>query len=319
MRNEKFIPLIKGAIFHLPGVKSLFKKSTGGSDNSRYCYSVWLRHLVKLNQFCNLKENFPSVIAELGPGDSLGVGLAALLSGCKKYYGLDVIKYWDIERNLKIFDELVELFRKRASIPDNHAFPSVRPVLENFDFPDHILTDEMLKDSLADERIALIRKEIANIEIRKNKYVFYKIPWFSTAVIENQSVDLIISQSVLGYVTNLEKTYRSMNQWLKPGGHMSHTIDFKSHGITKHWNSYWTYSELEWNLVQGGRPFLLNRVPASQHMRYHDQFGQRVIESATVKSKNTITRDQLDEKYADLSTDDLETSGIFVLSEKIRS
>ena len=44
----------------------------------------------------------PAVIAELGPGNSLGVGLAGLISGAEKYYGLDVVKYSSSSETLSI-------------------------------------------------------------------------------------------------------------------------------------------------------------------------------------------------------------------------
>ena len=38
---------------------------TGGSDNARYCYSVWLRHLISLKSNSD-KFEIPKVVAELG-------------------------------------------------------------------------------------------------------------------------------------------------------------------------------------------------------------------------------------------------------------
>ena len=57
---------------------------TGGTESARYCYSVWLRHLC-LAQSADPRLGVPRVVAELGPGDSIGIGLAALLSGVEKY------------------------------------------------------------------------------------------------------------------------------------------------------------------------------------------------------------------------------------------
>ena len=83
--------LIFSAVTLIPGVASLppvkrilmnKAKGTGGSISASYCYSVWLRHLVT-TAGCGLNCN-PRTVAELGPGDSLGVGLAALLSGAEK-------------------------------------------------------------------------------------------------------------------------------------------------------------------------------------------------------------------------------------------
>ena len=41
----------------------------------------------------------PEVVAELGPGDSLGIGMAALLTGAEVYYAFDVVEYASNQRN----------------------------------------------------------------------------------------------------------------------------------------------------------------------------------------------------------------------------
>jgi hypothetical protein len=57
-------------------------------------------------------------VAELGPGESLGVGLCALLSGADHYVGLDVIAHSYPERNQLVLNDLIKLFQSRASNPD---------------------------------------------------------------------------------------------------------------------------------------------------------------------------------------------------------
>lgn len=42
----KLKQLIYGVASFVPGVIRLCAKGTGGTDSARYCYSVWLRHLV---------------------------------------------------------------------------------------------------------------------------------------------------------------------------------------------------------------------------------------------------------------------------------
>ena len=90
VQSLKVIHIIKGVLTWVPILNSwrLRRVATTGSDSSRYCYSGWLRHLVKLH-----KHGFKVVVAkigELGQGDSVGMGLSALLSGAKQYIGLDV-------------------------------------------------------------------------------------------------------------------------------------------------------------------------------------------------------------------------------------
>ena len=77
-QSWKVIPIIKGVLTWVSILNSwrLRRVATTGSDSPRYCYSVWLRHLVKLHKY-----GFNVVgakIGELGPGDSIGIGLSAL-------------------------------------------------------------------------------------------------------------------------------------------------------------------------------------------------------------------------------------------------
>ena len=80
----KLRPMLVGAATFVPGVRQLFSSvkegmGLGRATSARYCYSVWLRHVALLAR--NDLWNYPRVVAELGPGDSLGVGLCALLCG----------------------------------------------------------------------------------------------------------------------------------------------------------------------------------------------------------------------------------------------
>src|SRR5476651_1324393 len=106
--------LLFNALTFVPGVslvpavrRKLLTRGTGtgGSDSARYCYSVWMRHLVSAREK-GLNTN-PEAVAELGPGDSLGICLAALLSGSARCFAFDVVAHANPVRNLAIFDGLV--------------------------------------------------------------------------------------------------------------------------------------------------------------------------------------------------------------------
>ena len=153
--------LLKGLLTFIPGSSYLSRpKGTGGTISARYCYSVWLRHLVMLQN--NGLSTTPDTIAELGPGDSLGMGMSAMLGGANKYWALDVVRFANNNRNLEIFEQLVDLFKNRERIPDNSEFPRIKPDLNSHEFPSHVLTEERLKKSLKPERLELLRKAINN-------------------------------------------------------------------------------------------------------------------------------------------------------------
>lgn len=314
MDLEKQILIAKGTIKQIPGIRKFLQPPrTGGTNESQYCYSVWFRHLYKWNQF---KKYIPETAAELGPGDSPGTGFAALLSGVKQVYYLDVIRYWNTERNLRIFEELIQLFKRKAVIPDNSVYPRVKPQIDSYDFPSKIVTDRLLHETLSEERLEAIRNEIKMIENPDNSFIKVKIPWHDAEVIDRSVIDIIYSQAVLECIDELDETFLAMCRWIKPGGLMSHTIDFKSHGLTKEWNAHYRFNKFEWNLVRGGKSFLVNRQPLSKYLELHRKYGFEVLIEEAVKLENKLDIHTFSKEFRNLSQEDLTTSGVYLLSRK---
>ncbi len=310
----KLKPFIYGIATFLPGVKNYLQQRTGGTDSARYCYSVWLRHLVKAKM--NGLDPYPKIVAELGPGDSLGIGLAALLSGCEKYCAFDVVEYGNVERNLQIFDALVSLFRNKSPIPGDDEFPQVKPYLDKYDFPADILDEHRLQFALKESRIEKIRDAIKH-SILTNSLVQYKVPWHDANILEEGSVDMIYSQAVLEHVDDLQNTYKSMQLWLKSTGYISHQIDFRSHGTASEWNGHWMYSDFAWKLIRGKRSYLLNREPYSTHLNILEEEGFKILYSKKIKSESAFTIADLATRFKSISEDDLTTSGAFIQAIKI--
>ncbi len=320
MKVQSFI---SGAISYLPGGNAwLFerrkrKRKVAGTLNARYCYSVWLRHLCLANRH-GVTKGVPATVAELGPGNSLGTGVAALLSGVSTYYAFDLVDHTANENNLRIFDELVSLFLNREPIPDRKQFPQIVTELESYDFPSNIVTDERLEGALDEKRLAEIREDLIHIGDKKwtPKYITYVVPWNRAEVIRPSSVDMLFSMSVLEHVDELESTYRSMFQWLKSGGFMSHEIDFKCHGHADKWNGHWAYSDLAWRLIRGNRPFLLNREPHSTHLRLLKENHFELVADVKKQARSGIRREELAARFRNMSDDDLNTYNAFILSRK---
>lgn len=308
-------PLIVGILKYSDLISKLMPVSAGATSNSRYCYAVWLRHLNYL-----AKQNggkVPEVVAELGPGDSIGVGLAALLSGSETYFALDEINYWNKERNVRVFHELLAMFRNKKMIPDRKEFPLLFPEISDYSFPDQILTRELLEKSLSESRVRIICDEISDPGNKNNRFIRAFAPWNSKDIIQNDSVDFMISQSALEQVNKPEEAYASMKYWVKKGGYMSHVVDYKSLGLTRTWNGHLTFKDWEWEIVVGGRKFAINREPHSVHIRLHRHNGFEVISEINEIQDGSVKREQLAPRFADLPDSDLIISTSFILSRKV--
>jgi SAM-dependent methyltransferase len=254
-------------------------------------------------------------VAELGPGDSLGTGLAALLCGAERYYGLDIVHHGDLARNLVILDELAELFRARADIPGPDEFPDVKPYLESYQFPSGILDDEILDLSLAPDRLRRIRDSVQNVEDAES-VIRYVVPWTEKNSVDADAVDMVYSQAVLEHVDDLPGAYNAMAAWVKPGGVMSHEIDFGAHQFDERWNGHWTWSDLKLRLVRGGRPYLINRQPLSAHLELIDRLGFDVHLVREVRKESAISREDLASRFHGLNDDDLTTVAAYVAAKK---
>jgi len=241
--------------------------------------------------------------------------LSALLSGSSHYVGLDVVAHSNPERNQRVLDELIPLFQGRAPNPDK-GWPEFSSYLDERLFPSHILTEQMLHDALNPERIAAIRRAVSAPSPQDPITAEYKTPWFDPRVIEEGSIDLVVSQSVLEHVVDLPNTYQALYQWVKPGGWMSHQIDFKSHGMTTRWNGYRTCSDRLWEITLGKRPFMINRQPASVHLRLIQEAGFHLVTHQKFMRKDGIRRQELAPRWSDISDDDLNCSGMYVIAAK---
>ena len=310
-------PVLTGIATYIPGLFKFASNGTGGTTSARYCYSVWLRHLTMA--YKNGLSTQPDAIAELGPGDSLGIGLAALLSGANQYYAFDVVEHASNKRNIEIFDDLVNLFKKREKIPDETEFPEVEPHLESYEFPNYILTDEHLNEALKQDRTESIRNALLNlgsVDNKNNMQISYFVPWYDPKVIKEESIDMIYSQAVMEHVNDLAYTYEQLYRWLKPGGFMSHEIDFRSHGTAKDWNGHWAYSDFVWKLIKGKRPYLINRQPLSTHINLLEKFGFEVVCDMKTKDSSGIEREVLASRFKNMFDDDLTTSTTFIQAVK---
>lgn len=308
------IALLKGAATFVPGVLRFALRGSGGTDQPRYCYSVWMRHLVSIAA-AGLNAD-PRSIAELGPGDSLGIGLAAMLTGATTYDAFDARPHASAARNLETLDELVKLLAARAPIPDANEFPEALPRLESYAFPSHVLDDERLRRTLEPSRVDAIRRALQQLGTSVDGLrIGYAAPWYDAAVLQPEAVDFVFSQAVLEHIDDIDGTYAALNRWLRKGGVMSHSIDFKSHGLTRDWYGHWTVPSLLWRVVRGRRSYLINRLPWSAHAAALQRSGFDIVHTE-FDVRVPPARTETASAFRSLSDDDLRTAGVYVIAVK---
>ena len=153
-QSGKLLNIVKGTLTFLPPLNAWRARhaGTGGTDSPFYCWSVWRRHLQGLLQFGFTPSG--ARIAELGPGDTIGVGLAALLSGAEQYTGLDSVPFAQRFDPAPFFDELCRILMNETeprTVPDNGAME-------------------------ARSRILAIRTQLQSV-IDRSQIIQYNAPW----------------------------------------------------------------------------------------------------------------------------------------------
>jgi hypothetical protein len=238
----------------------------------------------------------------------VGVGIAALLSGARRYIGLDVVAYARPAENIELVDELRDLFQRRAPGPVD-GWP--RPPTEGF--PSNILPDERLAASMAPERVEAIRTALRGEPSgRDDVSLEYIAPWTRPDVIEAGSVDFLLSHCVLEYVPDLGDICRSARAWLRRGGLMSHQIDLGAHLLSRRWYGNWVYPRWLWRIVAGGRPFALNLQPASAYLEAIEEAGFEVTRELKQCGRLAPRTVELAPPWRGLSDSDRSCSELFV-------
>lgn len=255
-------------------------------------------------------DKFPDTVAELGPGDSIGVGLAALLSGAKRYVALDAMVHADTEANLRVFDRLVELFRRETPIPDRKQFPDIVLDLPDYAFPHTILGRERMRCALAEDRIERLRMLVAGRQ-RDTSIIDYRAPWIEPADVDVESVDFMLTNAVMEHVADLPATYVAMSRWLRPGGYASHQIDFRSHSLFRAWDGHWTCPDWLWSLFVGRRLYLLNREPFATHRTLARKAG--FLECCCIRVEREPVSKYLSKRFRNMDMQDRCTCSAYLL------
>ena len=285
---------------------------TGGTVSAKYCYSVFMRHRVIAARYGLSKT--PNCVVELGPGDSIGIGLMALLTGSENYCGIDAVVHASANTNLAVFEELILLLTNRTPIPFDGDWAEIRPPLSSYDFPHDIFDEASLSAALAPERLQKIRQWLLNKN--PDSQISYLAPFGELDGLKPNSVDWIFSQAVMEHVDKLSATYHHCFRCLRPDGIMTHQIDYRCHETASEWNGHWKYPQWLWALMRGRRPWFVNRVAHSAHRQMQQEAGFTICTEIMQTRPSGIARRQLASQFQNMSNDDLDSAGAMFVSTK---
>lgn len=309
--------LVRSSLSIIPGFLDRIKnrKLKVNPLTAQYCYSVWFRHL-KLLKDSGLKS-FPNVVAEIGPGSSIGVGIAALLSGVKKYYAFDMIKHIDIKRNKEILNGLKVMFLNSYDIPDENIFPTLKPFLNNYKLTPELIYNKEDIEVRFNELVSYFKKDnIQDSTFTNTDIVNYIVPWLNVGSEEISPIDLILSQAVMEHVIELKESYEKMYELLKVGGFMSHQIDFTSHELSNIWYGHRMYSDRMHRFLMQGRSYPINREIYVYHKKILIETGFKIIKEIPYQLQLNHDIESFNKKFQSYSKDDLSIAGMFVICRK---
>ena len=306
--------LVKGMLTWVPGVHDAFfdPRAAGGTASASYCYGVWMKHLALLWEH-GMRE-MPRDVLELGPGASIGTGVAALLCGARSYVGLDAEPHGAATNHAAAFHGLVRLFESRAPRP-TAGFPAFDHLLDERLFPSGILSEERLSRSLSAERIAAIGRAVHALGSSDEPMLRYQT-WSTLEGVADASLDLVFSHVVMNQVEDPEAVYECCGRWVRPGGWMSHQLDCTALGTAEEWNGHRAYGEVAWKIIAGRRPYFVNREPLETHLALMRAHGFDIVKILRGRKAGGITRAQLAPRWRGISDDDLATQSAFVIARR---
>lgn len=307
MKNKLRIIIAKNFYFLKVYIKlkAIFKpdkNETGGTSNSNYIYSLFLR---TFDNYYSIKKNIPQHVLEVGCGDSNVVSLLWVLIGTKSVVSIDAFNYLQKDKIYSLFQESSDLLISKSFCQLN-----INPML-NLDVYDNLWGVLPTKNILID-RQKLILGEINNYIKGNHSNLFSYDPSYTLNKVFPFKFDFIFSQAVFEHVQDPKEVLIFLHNNLTKDGIIYTDIDFKSHGISTLFNGHYILNESEYKLISS--PFVfryINRLPPSWFRKVF-QSSFNLIKEEKVVLENNI---KLNEVEVDgLIESDLEISSSLFIS-----
>lgn len=244
-------PIIKGLLTYIPGYLYLLNKKRSKRINScsvpSFCFSLWNSLLLVLEN----KDR--SIVSEIGPAGSLGLGICAILTGTKEYHVIDIESNYLLDRNLCLFDKIVDMFRNNVKCK---SWDSI-----NLPYNQNYL--EIYKTKISDDVfVEMVRNDLIKCITNQKTQFFFIDKWESA---KKNYYDIVFSRAVMEHVNEPFIIYKNIAFLLKDTGYMVHDIELHSHDLTKAVDGHLFIKDLIWKMIVGRREYLLNRLTSSEH------------------------------------------------------
>ncbi len=306
--------LAKGLLTWIPGIRDAFydRGAARGTDSSAYCYGVWMKHLTLV--CAHGMQRPPATVLELGPGASVGTGVAALLSGAERYVAVDTVAHMKPDANAAVFHELVGMFRNRAPGPAS-GFPPFQQYLDERRFPSHVLDQATLGAALDPARLDRLERAVRAVGTDRPEDAIRYYTWSNLGPVPDGSIDMLFSHVVINHIEDLHGIYDTCARWVRPGGWMTHQIDFTSLGTSHEWNGHRRHGELAWKVIAGRRPYFVSREPLATHLA---SVGRSFDLAAVIRGSGEggMDRSELAPRWRGISDEDHMTNTAFIVARR---
>ena len=285
-------------------LRNLIPENNRTKGNSEPAYPVHIlnRNLHILESYLDLSNRHNFSVAEIGPGDSLTIGILMLLSGFGRYSAFDAYTYATIDSSFDYALASLEYLKSHT----NSSFVYPQRNLKAYDSTvSKYLTP--LKDISINPSLV---KETKSKLSYFSPYSFFQL--------SNSRFHIIFSQACLEHISDINSFFEATYNSLLPGGIFLTQIDFKSHGRSLLWNGHYRYSEKQLLSINSKKAFRwINGLPPSYYLKLAQQVGFTVVYQNTHTEHSLFTSDSVHSRYRPFDNTDLTTSSMTVALQKV--
>lgn len=227
-------------------------------------------------------------VLEIGPGNSLCMGLFFLSMGAKKVYIVDRFK---------------------------HLFWDKKDILFHRTFVSEIVSKDFPFQGVIEKAMTM---EDRGITLNPN-LIEYRIGDVARLPLENSCVDFAFSNAVLEHVHQPEQVINELARVTRPGGWGSHEIDLRDHFFKATPLRLLGYSDALWNLMTSYRPGYANRLRFSDYIKLFEKHSFNVIKLTYTREleNDQLPKDlKLNRKFRNYSPEELKILAFWVLLKK---